>query len=94
MTGFGAHAFDQIQWALNKDKELPVEICAAETNNLKNRSPFYMKYADDTTIVMPQKLKADLRLAVSSSAAKARPRSIEISSARTRQRLPRQCRRI
>jgi predicted dehydrogenase len=52
MTGFGTHAFDQIQWALNKDKELPVEICTAETNNAKNRSPFYMKYADGTTIVM------------------------------------------
>jgi predicted dehydrogenase len=52
MTGFGTHAFDQIQWALNKDKELPVEICTAETNNPKNRSPFYMKYADGTTIVM------------------------------------------
>lgn len=52
MTGFGTHAFDQIQWALNKDKELPVEICATETNNAANRSPFYMKYADGTTIVM------------------------------------------
>ena len=52
MTGFGAHAFDQIQWALGKDEELPVEICATETNNPKNRSPFYMKYADGTTIVM------------------------------------------
>lgn len=52
MTGFGAHAFDQIQWALNKDKELPVEICTTETNNPQNRSPFYMKYADGTTIVM------------------------------------------
>ena len=52
MTGFGTHAFDQIQWALNKDKELPVEICATETNNAKNRSPFSMKYADGTMIVM------------------------------------------
>ena len=52
MTGFGTHAFDQIQWTLNKDKELPVEICAVETNNPKNRSPFYMKYADGTRIVM------------------------------------------
>ena len=52
MTGFGTHAFDQIQWTLNKDKELPVEVCATETDNAKNRSPFYMKYADGTTIVM------------------------------------------
>jgi hypothetical protein len=52
MTGFGTHAFDQIQWALGKDKELPVEICTAETNNPRNRSPFYMKYADGVTIVM------------------------------------------
>jgi predicted dehydrogenase len=52
MTGFGTHAFDQIQWALNKDNELPVEICATETNNPKNRSPFYMTYADGATIVM------------------------------------------
>jgi len=52
MTGFGTHAFDQIQWALGKDRELPVEICATETSNPANRSPFYMKYADGTTIVM------------------------------------------
>ena len=52
MSGFGTHAFDQIQWALNKDKELPVEICAKETNDPKNRSPFYMKYTDGVTIVM------------------------------------------
>jgi predicted dehydrogenase len=52
MTGFGTHAFDQIQWTLNKDKELPVEICATESNHPQNRSPFYMKYADGTTIVM------------------------------------------
>ncbi|MBM4087837.1 MAG: Gfo/Idh/MocA family oxidoreductase [Planctomycetes bacterium] len=52
MSGFGTHAFDQIQWALNKDRELPVEICATETNNPKNRSPFFMKYADGTTILM------------------------------------------
>jgi len=52
MTGFGTHAFDQIQWALNKDKELPVEIVATETDHPKNRSPFSMKYADGVTIVM------------------------------------------
>lgn len=52
MTGFGTHAFDQIQWALNKDEELPVEICAAETDDTTNRSPFTLKYADGTTIVM------------------------------------------
>lgn len=52
MTGFGTHAFDQIQWALGKDEELPVEICTAEMNNPRNRSPFYMKYADGVTIVM------------------------------------------
>ncbi|MCC7087310.1 MAG: Gfo/Idh/MocA family oxidoreductase [Pirellulales bacterium] len=52
MTGFGTHAFDQVQWTLGKDKELPVEICATETDNAQNRSPLYMKYADGTTIVM------------------------------------------
>lgn len=52
MTGFGTHAFDQIQWALNKDKELPVEIWATESNHPQNRSPLSMKYADGTTVVM------------------------------------------
>jgi predicted dehydrogenase len=52
MTGFGTHAFDQIQWALNKDNELPVEIEAAEPNHPKNRSPFTMTYADGTQIVI------------------------------------------
>jgi len=52
MTGFGTHTFDQIQWTLNKDRELPVEICATEPNHPKNRSPFYMKYADGVTVVM------------------------------------------
>jgi predicted dehydrogenase len=52
MTGFGTHAFDQIQWTLNTDKELPVEICATEPDHAENRSPFWMKYADGTTIVM------------------------------------------
>jgi len=52
MTGFGTHAFDQIQWTLNKDRDLPVEICATEPNHPKNRSPFYMKYADGTKVVM------------------------------------------
>jgi predicted dehydrogenase len=52
MTGFGTHAFDQIQWALNKDKEFPVEIGATETSSPANRSPFYMKYADGISIVM------------------------------------------
>ena len=52
MTGFGTHAFDQIQWALNKDKELPVEIEATEPNHPSNRSPFTMTYADGTQIVI------------------------------------------
>ena len=52
MTGFGTHAFDQIQWALNKDKELPVEIEASEPNHPSNRSPFKMTYADGTQIVI------------------------------------------
>jgi len=52
MTGFGTHAFDQIQWALNKDKELPVEIEASEPDHPTNRSPFTMTYADGTQIVI------------------------------------------
>jgi predicted dehydrogenase len=52
MTGFGTHAFDQIQWALDKDKELPVEIEATEPNHPTNRSPFTMTYADGTQIVI------------------------------------------
>ena len=52
MTGFGTHAFDQIQWAINKDKELPVEIEASEPDHPANRSPFTMTYADGTQIVI------------------------------------------
>ncbi len=52
MTGFGTHAFDQVQWALGKDKELPVQIEATEPNHPKNRSPFKMTYADGTQIVI------------------------------------------
>ena len=52
MTGFGTHAFDQIQWALNKDKEVPVEIEASEPNHPTNRSPFKMTYADGTEIII------------------------------------------
>ena len=52
MTGFGTHAFDQIQWALNKDQDIPVEIEASEPNHPTNRSPFTMTYADGTQIVI------------------------------------------
>jgi len=52
MTGFGTHAFDQIQWALNKDNELPIEIEASEPNHPTNRSPFTMTYADGTQIAI------------------------------------------
>ena len=52
MTGFGTHAFDQVQWALNKDEELPIEIEASVPNHPKNRSPFKMTYADGVQIVI------------------------------------------
>jgi hypothetical protein len=55
MTGFGTHAFDQVQWAIGKDGESPVTIWAEEPGN--PHSPVTMEYADGLRLEMLTKPK-------------------------------------
>ena len=50
MTGFGTHAYDQIQWGIQKDGTSPVEIWPAQPGSLT--SPVHMRYADGLLLEM------------------------------------------
>ena len=50
MTGTGAHAFDQIQWAIGKDHTSPIEIWTTEPDG--SNCPVVMRYADGQVLEM------------------------------------------
>ena len=53
ITGFGTHAYDQIQWAINKDDTSPVEIWTEEPAG--SNCPVHMRYADGMLLEMNSK---------------------------------------
>jgi predicted dehydrogenase len=50
MTGWGTHAFDQVQWALGADDTSPVEIWPTKPGD--PRSPVVARYANGITVEM------------------------------------------
>jgi hypothetical protein len=50
VTGFGTHAYDQIQWAIQKDHTSPVDIWPTKPGDLA--SPVHMRYADGLLLEM------------------------------------------
>ena len=50
MTGTGAHAFDQIQWAIGKDHTSPIEIWTTEPDGAN--CPVVMRYSDGQVLEM------------------------------------------
>jgi hypothetical protein len=53
MTGYGTHAYDQVQWAIEKDGESPVEIRLEEPGDPHSRVT--MEYADGLRLEMLEK---------------------------------------